>query len=83
MKIMITPDKAVPKGVQCQECGRVARPGQAIFCEKITDVGFFLWHKDCLTTAIRNAPDDLDTTVSAVYNDPNVPNDIQRMMDKV
>lgn len=80
MKIMITPEVEAPKGVACQECGKVAAPGQVIFYKMIMDVGYFLWHKSCLELAVSMAPDDLDGSMDDVYTDAE--NDIAAMLNR-
>jgi len=67
VRIVYAPDFGVPTGVECQECGRVARPGQSILHREIRNWGHLVWHKGCLTKILESMPDDLDGPVEVEY----------------
>lgn len=63
MKVIYIEKDILPCGEKCQDCHKVAKPGQVVFYKSVKNVGHILWHKKCLEHAVKMAPDDLELPI--------------------
>jgi hypothetical protein len=71
VKLIITPNKGYPKGIKCNVCKRVSKPGQKILWESKKNVGHTIWHAACMGVTLDQVPvllhkDEIDAKLESI-----------------
>ncbi len=56
MKLVVVPQKARPKGIKCNVCGKTAKYQQTVLMDKIVGTGYTIWHTDCMKSLLDSTP---------------------------